>query len=96
MSVFELVMLICFGISWPFNVAKSYQARTAKGKSLVFLLAIIVGYLCGILHKILYSCDAVLAVYVVNLVMVTADLILYFRNRNLDRRRALTDGARQP
>ena len=37
MHVFELLMIVCFGVSWPFNVAKSIRTRSAKGKSLIFL-----------------------------------------------------------
>ena len=87
MSVFELGMLICFGISWPINVLKSYRMKTAKGKSLPFLIAIVVGYLLGITHKLLYSRDIVLAIYIINLCMVTADLVLYFINRRYDKQR---------
>ena len=29
-QVFEMIMLICFGLSWPFNIAKSIRSRTAK------------------------------------------------------------------
>ena len=29
-SIFETIMLICFGLSWPINVMKAYKARTAK------------------------------------------------------------------
>ena len=85
MSFFELGMLVCFGISWPINVVKSYKARTAKGKSLPFLLAIFIGYICGIMHKLLYSRDLVLIAYFFNIFMVTVDICLYFRNRRLDR-----------
>ena len=35
-QVFEMIMLICFGLSWPFNITKSVRSRTAKGKSLWF------------------------------------------------------------
>ena len=35
-QVFEVIMLVCFGLSWPFNIAKSLRSRTAKGKSLWF------------------------------------------------------------
>ena len=87
MSVFELGMLICFGISWPINVMKSYRMKTAKGKSLPFLIAIVVGYLLGITHKLLYSRDIVLAMYIINLCMVSADLVLYFINRRYDKQR---------
>ena len=87
MSFFELGMLLCFGVSWPINVVKSYRMRTAKGKSLPFLIAIFVGYISGITHKLLYSRDLVLIVYIINLLMVSVDMLLYFRNRKLDRQK---------
>ena len=40
-SLFETLMLVCFGLSWPINMMKAYKARTAKGTSLPFLLLII-------------------------------------------------------
>lgn len=36
-ELFEIVMILSFGGSWPMNVYKSYRARTTKGKSLGFL-----------------------------------------------------------
>lgn len=87
MSVFELGMLICFGVSWPISVLKSYRMKTAKGKSLPFLIAIVVGYISGITHKLLYSRDIVLVMYIINLCMVSADLVLYFINRRYDKQR---------
>jgi len=87
--IFESVMIICFGVSWPLSVIKSWKSRTAKGKSLVFLLAILVGYLSGIAGKIITgNITYVIAFYIFNVVMVTADICLYFRNRKLDAARA--------
>lgn len=84
-QLFETLMLICFGCSWPISVVKSYRSRTAKGKSVIFTYAIIVGYICGIAGKIAgETINYVLILYVLNLVMVTADLVLYYRNRRLD------------
>ena len=84
-QLFEAAMVICFGISWPASLYKSVKARTAKGKSLQFLVFIIIGYLCGIVSKIVSNnITYVLFFYVLNTVMVTADLCLYFRNRRLD------------
>lgn len=89
-QIFETLMLICFGCSWPISVVKSYRARTAKGKSVVFTYAIIVGYICGIMSKITGgNINYVLALYVINLIMVSVDMILYFRNRKLDRKEEL-------
>ena len=62
-SPFELIMLICFGLSWPFAAYKSYKSQSTRGKSLIFLLAIWVGYVSGILHKLLYSSDMIILVY---------------------------------
>ena len=87
MSIFEIGMLVGFGFAWPSNIYKSLKSRTAAGKSLTFQWAIIFGYICGITHKILYSNDVVLYLYVLNLVMVSIDTALYFRNRRLDKLR---------
>lgn len=82
MSIFEAMMLICFGASWPFAVAKTYRTKNVKGKSVVFLSLIIFGYICGIIHKCIYKPDMVILLYVLNLVLVSADLVLWFRYRN--------------
>ena len=79
--MFELFMIVCFGISWPFSVAKSIKTRSTAGKSLVFLLAIFVGYIFGIINKVLNSPNYVLYAYIFNLVIVGTDLTLYFINR---------------
>ncbi|WP_352415288.1 hypothetical protein [Oscillibacter ruminantium] len=88
MSIFEALMLICFGLSWPMNIWKSWTTRSAVGKSLPFLLIIEVGYICGMLNKILVHFDWVFFLYVLNFLMVGTDAALYFRNRRLDRLRA--------
>ncbi|HHY82251.1 MAG TPA: hypothetical protein GX505_06180 [Clostridiales bacterium] len=85
-ELLEIIMVVCFGASWPFNVIKSYRSRTAKGKSLTFLLLIFAGYTCGIISKLVSPAYKwyVLFFYVLNLIMVGTDLILYFRNRKID------------
>lgn len=81
-------MLVCFGISWPFNIAKSLRSRTAKGKSVAFELLIIAGYLCGLIGKlILGNLSYVVFFYIADILMVAADLVLTLRNRRLDRER---------
>ncbi len=86
-EIFEIGMLICFGFSWPLSVAKSYRARTAKGKSLPFLLLIETGYVFGIAGKFLSGSFKwyVLFFYILNFTMVAMDIALYFRNRHLDK-----------
>ena len=84
MSPFEIVMLICFGLAWPFSIHRSWKSRSSKGKSVVFLWVIVIGYICGTLHKILYSMDPVIALYMLNGCLVFVDILLYYRNSRLD------------
>lgn len=88
-ELFEIFMVVLFGASWPLNVLKSYRARTTQGKSLGFLILIFVGYLCGITSKLLLPSFKwyVMFFYVLNTVMVGADLLLYYRNYKLDQKR---------
>ena len=93
-EILEVVMIVSFGASWPLNVLKSYKARTTKGKSLGFLLLIFFGYVAGIASKLVndaYMASIsqkwyVLFFYVLNFIMVGADLLIYVRNRNLDKK----------
>lgn len=93
-EIFEIVMLITFGASWPLNVMKSYKARTTKGKSLPFLLLIFIGYAAGILSKLVNEAYMaviaekwyVLFFYVLNFIMVGTDLCMYVRNYRLDKK----------
>ena len=92
-EIFEIIMIVSFGASWPLNVMKSYKARTTKGKSLPFLLLIFFGYIAGITSKLINEAYMaafaskwyVLFFYVLNLLMVGADLCLYYRNYTIDR-----------
>ncbi len=84
-QIFEAVMIVCFGLSWPMSILRSWRSRTARGKSLLFLIAIAVGYAFGIAAKIAADqITYVLAFYALNLVMVCADIAVYFRNRKID------------
>lgn len=92
-ELFEIIMVVSFGASWPFNVIKSYKARTTKGKSLLFLCLIFFGYIAGIISKLINEAYMaafaqkwyVLVFYVLNFLMVGADLVLYVRNKKLDK-----------
>ena len=88
-EIFEIIMVVSFGVSWPLNVLKSYRARTTKGKSLAFLLLIFIGYIFGITSKLISPNYKwyVLFFYVLNLVMVAADLVMYVRNYRLDKQK---------
>ncbi len=82
-SIFEILMLICFGAAWPFSIYKSYTSKSVEGKSPHFLLILIMGYIFGILNKIFYNFDKVFYLYVINLIMITTDFILYLKNSKL-------------
>lgn len=77
MSWFEGAMLVCFGVSWPVSIIKSLRTRVVIGKSPVFMTVVAIGYLCGILHKLLYAMDTLIWLYAFNMAMVLADLALY-------------------
>ena len=85
-ELLETCMMILFGLSWPMNIIRSVRSRTAKGKSIWFLCLIVLGYVAGILAKITAgNITYVLFFYVLNILMVSVDIALYFRNRRLDR-----------
>ncbi len=87
-QIFEIGMLICFGLSWPFNIAKSLRARTAKGKSMLFQVIVIVGYLMGLAGKFVSgNVTYVAVVYVLDILMVSFDLLITLRNHRLDKLR---------
>lgn len=94
-EIFEIIMVVSFGVSWPLNIMRSWRAKTAKGKSLPFLLLVFFGYIAGIISKftnVTYmenfsSKWYVLVFYCINLVMVGIDTVLYFRNLALDKQR---------
>ena len=91
-ELLEITMILCFGASWPMNVLKSYRSNTTEGKSLAFLFLIFSGYIAGIASKFMseaYMASIgekwyVLFFYFLNLIMVSADLAMYFRNKKLD------------
>lgn len=87
-EIFEIIMIVLFGISWPMNVIKSYKSKTTKGKSILFLLFIFVGYVCGIISKLLTDDFKwyVLMFYFINETMVLLDILLYFRNWHLEKK----------
>ena len=87
----EALMVLCFGLSWPLNVVKAYRAGTTKGTSLPFILLIITGYVAIIIGKIVLNeftfwLDILkFVLYIVNLCMVSTDLILYYRNKRIEK-----------
>ena len=84
MSPFEAGMLICFGASWPLDIYKSLKSRSTAGKSVMFMIVLNVGYIFGVINKIIYSRDVVLVLYIINFLMVSVDICLFFRNRRIE------------
>ncbi len=93
-DLLEALMIICFGLSWPFSVYKSYAARSAKGKSLLFEVFIEIGYVFGIIRKFILIANGegggwlfylALVFYFVNMALIFVDMMLYVRNVKLDR-----------
>jgi len=91
MSIFEAGMLICFGASWPFSLYKTFKTKSVQGKSKVFSSLVILGYLCGMMHKILYRMDIVFWLYVICMLMVTADFIMIVMYRKPVNKNEITD-----
>lgn len=85
-DILEAIMVVAFGVSWPFNVYKSIKTKSTKGKSVIFLSLIEVGYIAGITSKIVnpnFDWSTrwwVFALYILNFIMVLIDIILYFIN----------------
>lgn len=87
-QILETIMLLCFGFSWPLNVIKAYKAKTTKGTSLPFIILIITGYVAGITAKILTNqINYVLIAYILNLAIVSINVLVYLRNYTLDKKR---------
>ena len=92
-DLFEALTIFCFGLSWPISIRKSIVSRTAKGKSLFFEIFLVIGYLFGIVRKIILTVQGgsgfifflSFFFYVLNLIMISIDIALYFRNRKLDK-----------
>ncbi|MDD2597868.1 MAG: hypothetical protein PHO37_01400 [Kiritimatiellae bacterium] len=85
--IFEAIMLLCFGLAWPLSIIKSWRSRTSKGKSLFFLLVVLLGYISGLTHKLWWQSeiDGVVWLYVLNATLIFVDLMIYARNSRLDK-----------
>ncbi len=83
-EIFEMIMVLSFGLSWPISISKTLKSKTAAGKSPVFIGLIVFGYICGIISKIVsQNITYVFVFYCLNLVMTSFDLCLnlYYRHK---------------
>ena len=89
-SIFEAIMMVCFGFSWPFAIVKTVRVKNPTGKSYLFMSLIIIGYIAGCIHKVLHSQAPgfwVFWLYLLNTLLVASDFVLclYYQhqlNRN--------------
>ena len=83
-------MVLCFFVSWPISIRKSWLDRSTRGKSVAFTAAVWVGYACGIAGKVMAGdVTYVLIFYVINLLAVSIDIGIYLRNLSLEHRAPL-------
>ncbi|OGI00561.1 MAG: hypothetical protein A2Y25_07645 [Candidatus Melainabacteria bacterium GWF2_37_15] len=85
MSILEAGMLVCFGASWPFAIVKTYKTKNVKGISFIFLILLLLGYIFGILHKIIFNFDYVLIFYIFNGSLVLTEIVLYLMYKDNDK-----------
>lgn len=86
-QLLEAAMLICFGCSWPMNLIKNIKCKSAKSMSLPFILLITAGYIAGISAKLItHQINYVLVVYILNIIIVSLNIAVYFYNRRLDKK----------
>ncbi len=99
-NLLEALTIFCFGLSWPISIRKSLISRTAKGKSLFFEVFLLLGYACGIVRKIIqytalghsnFLFFLSFFFYVLNFIMISVDVALYFRNSKLDAARDVAE-----
>lgn len=84
-SILESVMLICFGCSWPMSLLTNIRAKSTKGMNLWFYVMISAGYVAGIGAKLIaHNITYVLIIYVFNLIFVSSNIVVYFRNKKFD------------
>lgn len=93
-DIFEAAMIVCFGISWPINIRKLLKSKTAKGTSIMFYYLIDIGYIAGIAAKIIKLTNGIQTpwyvwfFYVLNFCMVLAGIVIYYRNKKLDKEKS--------
>lgn len=90
-SIWEVLFLLCFAVSWPVSIVKSLRTKVVIGKSPLFMSLVILGYIFGIVHKLLYNRDIVIFLYMFNALLVSTDLFLYFLYIGKNRRELLKD-----
>lgn len=84
-NVFEVIMLLCFGVAWPFSIRKAYITKSNGSMSLMFLLVVIAGYIAGMINNVINGIDYVICFYIVNTVMILVNTYLFIQNAKNDK-----------
>ena len=88
-EILEVIMLISFGLSWPIAAYKSLKSHSSKATNPLFLLLILFGYAAGVTAKFLSgNIGYVLIAYLINILSVVANLIIFLVNKHLEHRQA--------
>ena len=86
-SLFEGIMILCFGVSWPVAVWKTLKTKNVSGISVFFLWFVFTGYVSGVMFKVVEAMgnghvNPVIILYVFNLVLVGTEVALFYRYRS--------------
>lgn len=89
----EILMMVMFGLSWPNNILTSIRNKSTKGKNLLFMILVDIGYICGVTAKFMAGTFKwyVVFFYILNFCMVTTDMMLYFHYRKKEKAEAKTE-----
>jgi hypothetical protein len=87
-GVFEMLMLLCFGASWPFSIYRIWKVKQCLGKSLVFVVVVLVGYCSGIVWRSVFEYNWRVFLYALNATMVSVDLALSLKYHRAHRHAA--------
>jgi len=91
-GIFEALMLMCFALAWPFSIYRSWKSGTTRGKSLFFMFIVLLGYMFGMLNKIvLDDVNYVMLFYIMDTLLVLTDMALYFKNLHKERQEGHSD-----
>ena len=86
-EILEVVMLICFGLSWPVAAFKSFKSHSSKSTNVPFIMLILFGYMAGVTAKFISgNVGYVLIAYLINILSVIANLVVFFINKTRERK----------
>jgi len=81
-AIFEAGMLICWGAAWPFSIYKMLRTKKSHGKSIPFLVVILLGYVLGMFFQYFGDRNAVMFLYISNSLLIIIDIMLTIKYRH--------------